>query len=77
LQTFEGGLLGGLVGSLLTVSFSGFTYQGGTTPGGYAPAIVSPITVAANDGTTATSITPAALNLSGVRAPSAQRQVSG
>ncbi len=67
LQTFEGGLLGGLVGSLLTVSFSGFTYQGGTTPGAYAPAIVSPTMAAANDGTTATSITPAAVNLSGVR----------
>ena len=56
------------------MSFSGFTYQGGTAPGAYAPAIVSPSTVVANDGTTATSITPAALNLSGVRATSAQCQ---
>ena len=69
LQNFEGGLLGGIVGSLLTVSFSGFTYQGGSAPGAYAPAIVSPTTVAANDGTTAASIAPALANLSGVRAP--------
>ena len=53
--------------NLLTVAFNNFTYQGGSTPGNYAPAIVSPTMVIANDGTDSATMTVATLNLSGVR----------
>ena len=67
LETFEGGLVGGVVSNLLTVAFNNLWYQGGTSPGAYASAIVSPTTVIANDGVDAASLTPATANLSGVR----------